>query len=240
VEFESDVLYQEPPEDGRSHIGYLRGSTPVLLSAPHAAVHTRQGETKEEEEFTAALVSLAAKQTGAHAIYARRASLTDPSWYAGVPYKRCLRRLAGRYGLCFVLDVHGTAPDRPFGVALGTMKGRSCPDQRDTIISTLEACGFRRGGAFVDRLDIDRAFTGAGQRYQETITRFVSEGLGIQAAQIELHPLLRVVERRQDATLPRPYRGDRERIERVVRALSCLAQSLVPGPAAHSIIDGST
>ena len=96
VELERDVRYQDPPEDGEAQVGLVRGEIPVLLSAPHAAVHTRRGRAKEEEEFTAAMARLVAELTGAHALYARRRSPTDPNWYPDVPYKRLLARLTER------------------------------------------------------------------------------------------------------------------------------------------------
>ncbi len=235
VALEADVRYQEPPEDGASWLGQLPGAVPVLLSAPHAAVHTRRGELKEEEEFTAALVCLVASLTGAHALYARRRSPTDPNWYTDVPYKRRLRRIVALGGVRFVFDVHGTAPDRSFGVALGTMEGQSCPRQRDRIIAQLKAHGFHRGAAFPDRLDVDDTFTAGGVDGQETITGFASQRLGVPAAQIELHPLLRVVERREDATLPRPFHGDPERIERMVRTLVRLVRTVAAETASPSL-----
>jgi len=225
VALEADVRYREPPE-GTSRLGQLPGALPILLSAPHAAVHTRRGERKEEEEFTGALVCLVASLTGAHALYARRRSPTDPNWYTDVPYKQRLGRIVASGGVRFVVDIHGTAPDRSFGVALGTMEGRSCPEQRDRIIAQLEAHGFRRDAAFPDRLDVDDTFTARGMEGQETITRFASQCLDVPAAQLELHPLLRVVERREDATLPRPFHGDPERIERMVRTLVRLIRTL--------------
>ncbi len=222
VELEADVLYQEPPAEGERRIGRVKGTTPVLLSAPHGAVHTRRGEPKEEEEFTAALACLVAELTDAHALTLRRRSPTDPNWERDVPYKRLLRRIVARERIAFVLDIHGTAPDRDFGVALGTMKGRSCPQHREMIIRRLEDHGFRREGDDLDdrdRLDVDGTFTAGGLKEQETVTRFAWERLGVPSAQLELHPSLRVVERREDATLPRPFHGDPERIRRVVAAL---------------------
>lgn len=233
MELEADVRYQEPPEKRGSRVGVLPGTTPVLLSAPHGAVHMRHGEAKEEEEFTAALVCLVAQRSGAHALYARRRSATDPNWYVDAPYKRCLRRVVRREGVRFVFDIHGTAPDRRFGLALGTMEGRSCPEQRDELIRQLEAGGFRRDVAFPDRLEVDQTFTAKGVGEQETITYFVSERLGVPAAQLELHPLLRVVERREDATLPRPFHGDPERIKRIVRVLMSIVGFLATSEAAE-------
>ena len=119
VELEADVSYREPAGEGELRTGSVPGSTPVLLSAPHGAIHTRRGAPKEEEEFTAALACLVAELTGAHALYARRRSPTDPGWYRDVPYKRRLRRIVARDGIRFVLDVHGTAPSRAMGVEIG-------------------------------------------------------------------------------------------------------------------------
>jgi len=89
VELERDVRYQDPPEEGEAQVGLVRGEIPVLLSAPHAAVHTRRGRAKEEEEFTAAMARLVAELTGAHALYARRRSATGPNWYPDVPISGC-------------------------------------------------------------------------------------------------------------------------------------------------------
>jgi hypothetical protein len=219
VELEGDVLYQEPPSEGGRGIGSVRGTVPVLLSAPHGAVHTRRGERKEEEEFTAAMACLVAELTDAHALYARRRSPTDPNWYPDVPYKRQLRQIVARDGVEFVLDIHGMAPDRDLGIALGTMRGKSCPQHRELIINVLGDHGFRQEDGSLDYLDVDETFTAQGLSGQETITNFAWETLGVPSAQLELHPSLRVVERREDATLPRPFHGDRERIRRMVEAL---------------------
>lgn len=235
VELEADVLYREPAGEEEPRIGSLSGTTPVLLSAPHGAIHTRRGEAKEEEEFTAALACLVAELTDAHALYTRRRSPTDPNWYRDVPYKRRLRRIVARDGIAFVLDVHGTAPSRDLGVALGTMHGRSCPEHRGVIIRLLEHHGFRQRRDSDDRpdhldtldtLDVDETFTAEGVNDQQTVTAFAWETLGVPSAQLELHPGLRVVERREDATLPRPFHGDPQRIQRTVQALVDVVEAI--------------
>jgi hypothetical protein len=229
VQLEADVLYQEPPGEGEHRIGSLRGTTPVLLSAAHGAVHTRRGEPKQEEEFTAAMACLVAELTDAHALYARRRSPTDPNWYRDVPYKRRLSRIVAQNGIEFVLDIHGTCPSRNLGVALGTMTGRSCPGQRGLIVRLLENHGFRREADHLDYLDVDETFTAGRLSEQETITAFSWDILGVPSAQLELHPGLRVVERRGDATLPRPFHADPERIRRTVQALIGIVRALSSG-----------
>lgn len=226
LELEADVRYQEPAGEGESRIGCVRGSVPVLLSAPHGAVHTRGGQPKEEEEFTAAMACLLAKLTDSSALYARRKSPTDPGWERAVHYKQRMRRLVEEERIEFVLDIHGMAAERELGIALGTMRGESCPKHGDDIVGVLEDHGFRRRGDSLDRLDVDVTFTARGLRGQETITSFAWRRLGIPCAQLEFSPALRVVERRADASLPRPYHGDSRRIRQAVQALVGIVETV--------------
>lgn len=225
---EADVMYQVLANDEEAEFSYVTGQVPVLLSAPHGSVHMRLGELKPEDEYTSGFARLIAEITNAHVIYARRKSQTDPNWYPNIPYKHLLQKVVETRKIRFVLDIHGASEQRTFGIALGTMRGKSCPQQREAIIFQLESHGFKRGAKEpLRRLDVDHTFSAAGQVGQETITRFVSEGLRIPAAQLELHPYLRVVERRADATEPQPFYGEPERIEAAVRALISVVQSIV-------------
>lgn len=219
VSLESDVRYQERASNSEQEIGCGGGRVPILLSAPHAAVHTRQGRAKEEEEYTAGMARLVAELTGAHALYVRRKSQTDPNWYRGVPYKRQLRQTVTDGGIRFVLDLHGAAAGRDFGVALGTLKGESCPGCRERVIGALQDHGFGPDRPSLDRIDVDDVFTAQGVDDQETITRYAWESLRVPSVQVEIHPELRIVERREDATLPAPFGGDPDRIRRMVQAL---------------------
>ena len=224
IELEADVRYQQAPADDEAEFRYVRGQIPILLSAPHGAVHTRKGKSKEEDEYTAGMVCLVAELTHAHVLYARRKSRTDPNWYADAPYKKRLKQIVEQADIRFVLDIHGAAASRNFGIALGTMGGKSCPDHRDVIVHALEQHGFERGGAGLNRLDVDHTFSGRGRRGQETVTGYVASKLGVPAAQFELNAHLRVVKRRGDATPQGAFRGEPERIEKTVQALVALIQ----------------
>lgn len=222
VDLDANVLYQEPPADNEPTFQYIPGRIDVLLSAPHGAVHMRKGKPKEEEEYTSGLACLVAELTDAHALYAHRRSNTDPNWYRGIPYKKSLKRIIAKAKINFVFDLHGVAEKRDFGIALGTMRGSSCPDHRDEIIHTLGNFGFKPKEHLLKRLDVDNRFTARGKRGQETITRYVWEKLHVQVAQLELHPFLTVVERRPDATLKHPLRGEPQEIENLIHTLTAL------------------
>lgn len=226
VELESEIEYKTPPATGEAEFVYTAGQRPVLLSAPHGAAHTRNGRLKEEDDYTAGIARLVAEITGAHVIYSWRKSATDPNYVAEVPYKQALRAIAARQRIGFVLDIHGCAAYRDFGIGLGTMRGQSCPDHYRLILRTFSRAGYHPGGPWLSRLDVDRTFTaGDGQR-QETITRFAAQQLRLPTAQIELNAYLRVVRRFPDASDREPFQGDPQHILHAIRALCRLVQAL--------------
>ena len=224
--YESQVDYKTPPEPGNPAFRFRPGKLPILLSASHGTAHKRNGLLKEEDDYTAGLVLLVAEITGAHAIYTWRRSEDDPNYDTHSPYKKALRLIIRRYGIHFVLDIHGCAAYREFGLALGTNRGQSCPDQRLVILQVLEKQGFRPSGPWLSRVDIDGVFTGGGGQKQETITRYVSQKLNVPAAQLEINPYLRVVRRRPDATDRDPFEGEPQHILRLIRTLAALVSAL--------------
>ena len=228
VELESDIEYQIPPAPGQPEFGYVPGRRPVLLSAPHGAAHQRIAyEYKDEDEYTAGLARLLAELTGAHALYARNRSTSDPNVHEDIPYKQKMREIIEQAGIHFVLDLHGASdPKYKFGIALGTIGGKSCPLQRPLILSVLAKHGFSPEARGRDNLDVDRAFKGAGGAGRETITRYASQVLHVPAAQFELFADLRIVQRRPDASKPLPFNGDQQRILRVIDAFTELIVAL--------------
>ena len=228
VGLEADVRYRQLASAGEPEFLHVPGSVPVLLSAPHGATHTRDGEEKEEDEYTAGMARLVAELADAHAIVARRRSRTDPNADPQAPYRHLLRSVVEAFEIDFVLDLHGVREERAFAVALGTMDGESCPRQEDLIVETFEAYGFGREMGPADRLVVnDPRFTGGVS--QDTITRFVSQDLGVPAAQVELHEACRIVKRFKDAHLATSFHGDRGRIERVIRACVAVVEGVNQG-----------
>lgn len=226
VELEAEIAYALPPPPGEDEFRYQPGRISVLISAPHGAAHTRRGDHKDEDEYTAAIARFVAEETGAHALYAHRKSGTDPNFYPDVPYKRMLQQITGTQRIGFVLDIHGAASRRPFGLALGTIRGVSCPNTRSLILESLRRSGFHEEASGLSRLNVDQAFPAAGNHEQETITRFAWQELGIEAAQLEINAHLRIVARKPDASSLDTFRGDPEQILKTVQAILHLIPAL--------------
>lgn len=218
---ETQVRYRDDPPPGQPPFRYLPGRRHVLISAPHGAQHWRHDAWKGEDEYTAALAHVLAEQTGAHALYTVRRIRPDPNFEDDSDYKRTLARLLRELDIELVLDLHGARRRRDFGLELGTMSGVTCPDYQATIIRYLEWQGFVRDHRrSLDRLWVNRLFKGGAR--QRTVTRFVWEQCGVNAAQIEINAHLRVVRRKPDAMLcadEPDFAADPVRLRRTIQAL---------------------
>jgi hypothetical protein len=213
---ETAIRYQEPPDEQYPEFISLLGEIPILLSAPHGAAHTRDGKVKEEDEFTAAIVQLLAEYTGAYALFSQRKSNTDPNRQNDAPYKRTLEQIIRSNQIEFVMDIHGANESRPFGIALGTMDGESCPRQRGKIIQVFSDNSFILDQAGLNCLAVD--IEGFKAKGVGTVTRFVATQLKVPAAQFELNAHLRIVERRIDmSTVKAPFQGRSEYIQKMIK-----------------------
>lgn len=226
VELEKDVKYQEYAGEGESEYCHIAGSLPILISAPHGAAHTRD-RYKEEDEYTAGLARLVGEKTGAHVLYARRKSKTDPNADLNAPYKKSLEQIIREHSIKFVVDLHGANPERNFGVAIGTMHGKSCSEKdRQTIISVFTKHGISEKGNRLFRLDNDNKLPAEGDNNREPITKFCHR-ISVSAAQLEINAHLRIPSRRKDAFHHNePFSGEPELITILVNALTEIVTSL--------------
>lgn len=230
VELENDILYKEYADEHQPEYVHIKGNIPVLLSAPHGAVHTRDGKCKEEDEYTAGIARLIGTKTGAHVIYARRKSRTDPNADPAAPYKQSLRQIVQENKINFVLDLHGANKDKDFGIAIGTMHGKSCSkEERQIIVNTFEKYEISEGGNGLLRLDVDRLFPGEGKDHREPIINFCYQN-SFPAVQIEINARLRIPVRRADASAPdKNFKGDERQIINIIEALSDIVSSIGEG-----------
>lgn len=225
--YEEDVRYQEAASENEPEFKYVHGNIPILISAPHGAIHKRDNKYKEEDEFTASFAKLLGEKTGAHVIYARRKSETDPNYYKDVPYKEEVKRICINEEIDIVIDIHGMAESRNAGIELGTMNGRSCKPYLHLIKTIFSQSDFTEDNEpGISRLLIDEKFTAAGNEGRQTVTGFVWEELRIPAIQVEINGHLRIVERKKDATEDSPFIGNHAMIEKTVNALTEIISNL--------------
>ena len=228
---QSQVSYAIPPPKGEPAFQYLTGRRPVLISAPHGTMHWRGGRWKQEEEYTSAMARWLAACTGAHALYATRAMRPDPHTDddAGA-YKAALAEVLSAGSIRLVVDLHGVRGDRDFALALGTINGASCPSYEPLMVDHFSAQGFITCDSVpsLDRMVLNHP-SYAGGIHHQTVTRFVWQVCGVEAAQLELNAWVRVVKRLETATSHKAaphFCGEPARIRRLLRALVSLIEAL--------------
>jgi hypothetical protein len=175
-------------EEVHPYYGYIKGSIPVLISAPHGAKHYRKAEGvwKGADAYTSSLAIVLGRLTGAHVLFVKNKTEEDPNNDAGTEYKEALEKTVEENRIKFVLDLHGSDGRRPYKADVGTMHATralcSCPSYRDIMERVF--------AGFEPRV-FNQRFSACGEG---TITRFARNSLRIEAAQIEINANYRIVE----------------------------------------------
>jgi hypothetical protein len=190
------IEYKEIKYDVESadYYGFIKGTIPILISAPHGAPHYRRRETrwKGEDEYTSSLAIKLGQLTGAYVIYVKNKTRQDPNNDPTSKYKRAVAKATKDYNIQFLLDLHGSDENRPFKIDIGIMSDEveksSCPTFKETIkeaFSGFEARIFNKKFCANDTC---------------TLTSFAKNELAIEAAQVEINAKYRIVERKPDST----------------------------------------
>ncbi len=177
-------------KQSENYFGYIEGSIPVLISAPHGAKHYRtlQHRWKLEDSYTSSLAVELGRKTGAYVIYLKNKAGEDPNNDIQTRYKDFLGKIVAEKGIRFVIDLHGAGFDQPFKVDVGTLSNNpdlcSCPTFRPIIQQAFQ--GF-------DENIFNKHFRA---RNCATITGFVRNDLGVEAAQVEINAKYRIIQSR--------------------------------------------
>ncbi len=220
--------YRAAAPEGEAWFQVVKGDIPVLISAPHACMHVRDGVSKMQEEYTGAIALFLAELCGCHAVVTRYKTYEDPNWQSDSIYKDAIGSLVSDRDIRFCIDLHGMRNIYHMGVALGTINGNAC-DPHLVLPHFLNA-GFRhvaleelapdKQNAWCNVVVDHPKFTGG--LTNNTVTRFVSQQLGIPGVQVELSSQARVVESAATDDWPLEYRGDPVAINASLAALQSL------------------
>ena len=157
---------------------FLPGRLPVLISAPHAVRHIRQGKAKPSDTFTGTLAVLLNYLGDCSVFINRRNYGGDPNFDRVCVYKQSLINILKELGTELVLDLHGATEKHGFAIDFGTLRGRSLKDRPELLLN-LEYCLQSYG---INGLSRDY-FSAAKQH---TVTRYVCENTDMPAIQLEI------------------------------------------------------
>lgn len=156
-----------------------KGSTPILITAPHATKPYREGSFRfADGAGTAALAKLLNTLTCATVVYTQYRSPSDPNYYDDNAFKAEVAELIKQQKPQLLIDLHGSSTSRPYDVDFGTMNGASLLGHTDIIPALSEA--LRKEGLqnFSDN------YFPADKNH--TLTRFASS-LGVPSIQLEIN-----------------------------------------------------
>lgn len=221
IEFQ-EIHYDLPD---LNYFWFIGGNIPILISAPHGAVHfrTKEKRWKGEDEYTSSLAIVLGRLTGAHVIYLKNKAWEDPNNDDETQYKEFIRKAVKEHGIRFLIDLHGADPAHGFKIDVGTIcdepQGCSCPQYREIIESAFS--GF-------DGHLFNRRFPASGPC---TVTSFAWRQLGVESAQFEISSEYRVVERKPDsakakARLDTGFKADGEKVLALVSRLEWMIREI--------------
>ncbi len=177
-------LYREPVTLDADGLIYQRGETPVLICAPHSSVHERMGKLKRQEFYTGALAVMLHALCDCHVLYTNRVLDKDPNYYDDSSFKTRLSAILGVGEIKFLIDLHGTGPERDEDVYPGVGANKEFlldwPKYFDELRSSGELNGISIGGEDV--------FPAAKQM---TVTKYAARQLGVPSIQLEINRRLR-------------------------------------------------
>ena len=225
VEMENDRLIANDyrGRDDAPEFEIVPGTVPVMVSAPHAVTHWRDGRTKPSDDYTGSITLTLADITGAHAIVATRFSHADPNWdaFEESAYKQALAAHVREHGIRALIDIHGMVAASPNLVSIGTADGETCMAWSSIELTAfqelfegLEEVALRYGKGIA--LNPPRH----GARNANTVARTIARECNIAAMQIELATPVRVPSLRGmhiPKGDPAPFKGDSRSVEIATR-----------------------
>ncbi len=161
----------------------LSGQGPVLLSAPHATLQTRNGVLKCAERYTGMCCLLAHQDTDCPVLFKTRHLGDDANHDPVSPYRTALCQYVRAEGIRLVLDLHQLAPERPMDLCLCTGHGHHLLGQ-DHLAEGLRQAFLAQG---IRHITQDVPFSAARPH---TVASTVVRECGIPAIQLEINSRL--------------------------------------------------
>ena len=165
-----------------------KGNIPIILSAPHCVLQTRNGKIKQEEGETGAIVQIIAKKAQCYAIFKTTHQNDDANYDIDKNmYKENLREIINRENIKLLLDFHGAKNENAFDIEIGTDEGKNI-NQKKYIVTELK-----------EKLNKQNIFNIVeNQKFKassiHTISKYIHETTHIPCIQLEITGRYRYIE----------------------------------------------
>lgn len=187
------------------------GGIPIMISAPHAVNHFREGGVLNAEIYTGGIAKYLHEVTRCHMIYLARYSKVDPNYDEGREgsYKEVLKKYVQEHGIKVLVDLHGCTEDHEMAVDIGTVDDTNISLKRYPFVGKLFQYALEYWLA--DSIGQGRKCVTVNGRFSagqtNTITRYISQTTDTSCIQLEINRICREM-------------GQADVLEKTVQALS--------------------
>lgn len=185
---------------GAENYKIICGNIPIMLSAPHAVNHFRNGQKKWADLWTGGIALYLQQITGCHLIYNACFAEKDPNFDApeNNDYQNALKQYLKNTPVYVLLDLHGSSASREYAVELGTAPSPDKSEQEkqedltslhdakiieDIVISTFNQ-NFAKLTTLKKSVWKNKVFSAGGQN---TITKGISGTTDTACLQLEIN-----------------------------------------------------
>lgn len=176
---------------GSRRFEIYKGRIPVMISAPHAVNHFREGKIKYADMLTGGIAEYLQEQTGCHLICATRYEEADGNFDPAdtCNYKKELAEYVKKNRICMLIDLHGIKAGGEIAAELGT-GGEEDPSLgrygflSEFVKITLETS--LKDYLAEDHKKIVKNVHFAAKN-PNTVTHFISQHTGIPCFQLEIN-----------------------------------------------------
>lgn len=169
-------IFQLERDNTSELIHFEKGTTPILLSAPHTVNFLKEdGNFKMREGYTKAIVKYLSQKTGAFLMIKENSDGIDPNKPEMENYKRRLLEIIEQYQIQLTLDIHGAASHHDFAIEIGSLDGVSAKTQ---TIESLKTALKNQG---ITSVAENQPFKGGG------ITKTVHSNTKAEVLQLEIN-----------------------------------------------------
>lgn len=195
---------------GKAVYKIKQGKVPIMLSAPHAINHYRNGEIKCADLYTGGIAYYLHKKCGCHLIYLSSYSEVDPNFdnAENCEYKCALGKYINENGIKFLIDLHGSKAEHGFAIEMGTIDdNNSSLKGYNFLINLFKMIFDVELGEYliIDKKTIQKNIVFSVSN-PNTVTNYISQVVGIPSIQIEINKLYRDI-------------NNEERLTRLISAL---------------------
>jgi len=183
---------------------FIKGKSPILLSAPHAARTVRHGKVRTREQYVGSFVCNLSRFCKVYGMCTTHI-IPDPNRYDSSKYKAKIKKLIDNNEIKLVMDIHGSSDHHRFDVDIGTYNYKSILGNRK-IVKILKSSFKKHGFENIS----ENFFT---RIPRNTVTLF-SYKLGIPSVQLEIQKSNRYPRYEKENTL-RMFKALFEAIEEI-------------------------